>query len=149
MRLNLVGVPVNFLALAVLLLAGLLTLAAVGCGGGEATATPAAPATATPPQSGSTQPTRAASAIEGMASLSGDIVIDGSSTVFPITEAMAEEFGKITDGNVRVVVGVSGTGAASTSSARARPLSPTPPGPSSSPKPMSVQRPGLTSWKFP
>ena len=44
------------------------------------------------------------------ASLKGDIEIDGSSTVFPITEAVAEEFGKLTDGNVRVTVGVSGTG---------------------------------------
>lgn len=38
------------------------------------------------------------------------ITIDGSSTVFPITEAVAEEFGAITRGSVRVVVGVSGTG---------------------------------------
>ena len=44
------------------------------------------------------------------ASLSGDIAIDGSSTVFPITEAVAEEFGGLTDDNVRVVVGISGTG---------------------------------------
>ncbi len=44
------------------------------------------------------------------AALSGDIDVDGSSTVFPITEAVAEEFGKLTDGNVRVTVGVSGTG---------------------------------------
>ena len=44
------------------------------------------------------------------ASLSGDIPIDGSSTVFPITEAVAEEFGGLTDGSVRVVVGISGTG---------------------------------------
>ena len=44
------------------------------------------------------------------AGLSGDIVIDGSSTVFPITEAVAEEFGSLTDDNVRVVVGISGTG---------------------------------------
>ena len=42
--------------------------------------------------------------------LSGNIKIDGSSTVFPITEAVAEEFGYLTDGNVRVVVGVSGSG---------------------------------------
>ena len=46
----------------------------------------------------------------GYASLSGDIPIDGSSTVFPITEAVAEEFGDLTDGDVRVVVGISGTG---------------------------------------
>ncbi len=44
------------------------------------------------------------------AALSGDIPIDGSSTVFPITEAVAEEFGDLTGGNVRAVVGISGTG---------------------------------------
>lgn len=44
------------------------------------------------------------------AALAGDIAIDGSSTVFPITEAVAEEFGSLTDDNVRVVVGISGTG---------------------------------------
>ena len=43
-------------------------------------------------------------------SLSGEIAIDGSSTVFPITEAVAEEFGILTKGNVRVTVGISGTG---------------------------------------
>ncbi|MGD1928735.1 MAG: PstS family phosphate ABC transporter substrate-binding protein [Leptolyngbyaceae cyanobacterium] len=41
---------------------------------------------------------------------SGDIVqIDGSSTVFPISEAMAEDF-MAANGDVRVTVGVSGTG---------------------------------------
>ena len=44
------------------------------------------------------------------AALTGDIAVDGSSTVFPITEAVAEEFGYLTNGNVRVTVGVSGTG---------------------------------------
>ncbi|AFY45707.1 PstS family phosphate ABC transporter substrate-binding protein [Nostoc sp. PCC 7107] len=38
------------------------------------------------------------------------IAIDGSSTVFPITEAVAEEFQKSQGGRVRVTVGVSGTG---------------------------------------
>ena len=38
------------------------------------------------------------------------IKVDGSSTVFPITEAMAEEFQKETRGSVRVTVGISGTG---------------------------------------
>ncbi|MBD1932751.1 MULTISPECIES: PstS family phosphate ABC transporter substrate-binding protein [Cyanophyceae] len=38
------------------------------------------------------------------------IKIDGSSTVFPITEAVAEEFQKSKRGAVRVTVGVSGTG---------------------------------------
>lgn len=41
--------------------------------------------------------------------LSGSINIDGSSTVFPITEAVAEEF-RSEAPNVRVTVGVSGTG---------------------------------------
>lgn len=35
---------------------------------------------------------------------------DGSSTVFPITEAMAEEFQKEKKGEVKVTVGISGTG---------------------------------------
>lgn len=38
------------------------------------------------------------------------VKIDGSSTVFPITEAVAEEFQKETRGSVRVTVGISGTG---------------------------------------
>ena len=38
-----------------------------------------------------------------------DIKIDGSSTVYPITEAIAEEFRNVAP-NVRVTVGVSGTG---------------------------------------
>jgi phosphate transport system substrate-binding protein len=39
-----------------------------------------------------------------------DVKVDGSSTVFPITEAMAEEFQKSVGGKHRVTVGVSGTG---------------------------------------
>jgi phosphate transport system substrate-binding protein len=38
------------------------------------------------------------------------IAIDGSSTVFPVQEAIAEEFQKSTKGAVRVTVGISGTG---------------------------------------
>jgi len=41
--------------------------------------------------------------------LSGTIKVDGSSTVFPITEAVAEEFREVQP-NVKVTVGVSGTG---------------------------------------
>ena len=41
--------------------------------------------------------------------LSGDIRIDGSSTVYPITEAVAEEF-RSEQSDVRVTIGVSGTG---------------------------------------
>jgi phosphate transport system substrate-binding protein len=38
------------------------------------------------------------------------IQIDGSSTVFPITEAVAEEFQKARKGKVKVTVGIAGTG---------------------------------------
>lgn len=41
---------------------------------------------------------------------SGKIKIDGSSTVFPISEAVAEEFQNETRGKVKVTVGISGTG---------------------------------------
>lgn len=43
------------------------------------------------------------------AALSGAVSIDGSSTVYPVTEAVAEEFNAVHPG-VRVTVGVSGTG---------------------------------------
>ncbi len=43
------------------------------------------------------------------AKLSGTIKVDGSSTVFPITEAVAEEFRAIQP-KVKVTIGVSGTG---------------------------------------
>lgn len=46
---------------------------------------------------------------EDSSTLSGMIRIDGSSTVFPITEAVAEEFQKV-HARVRVTVGISGTG---------------------------------------
>ena len=41
--------------------------------------------------------------------LKGEVKIDGSSTVFPITEAIAEEF-KADQRDVKVTIGVSGTG---------------------------------------
>ena len=41
--------------------------------------------------------------------LSGEIKVDGSSTVYPITEAIAEEF-RVEQPDIRVTVGVSGTG---------------------------------------
>jgi phosphate transport system substrate-binding protein len=38
------------------------------------------------------------------------VKIDGSSTVYPVTEAVAEEFQKAKEGKIRVTVGISGTG---------------------------------------
>ena len=92
-------------------------LTAAGCGPseqapadtGSAAASTASGSTATTGSAGSGQTGKAA--YPGRyARLSGDIPIDGSSTVFPITEAVAEQFGGLTDDNVRVVVGISGTG---------------------------------------
>ena len=73
----------------------LVALAALAC----SSAAPAAPS-----QSAQSAPAMAASA-----DLSGTIEIDGSSTVFPVSEAVAEEFHKLHP-DVRVNVGVSGTG---------------------------------------
>ena len=41
---------------------------------------------------------------------SGLVKVDGSSTLFPVTEAVAEEFQKSQGGKMRVTVGISGTG---------------------------------------
>lgn len=47
--------------------------------------------------------------VNGQAVLTGTIKVDGSSTVFPVTEAVAEEFRAIAP-KVKVTIGVSGTG---------------------------------------
>jgi phosphate transport system substrate-binding protein len=53
----------------------------------------------------------AAGAFVAAAPAVADVVkIDGSSTVFPVTEAVAEEFQKASKGKYRVTVGISGTG---------------------------------------
>jgi phosphate transport system substrate-binding protein len=53
----------------------------------------------------------AASGYAGSRVLKGTVKVDGSSTVFPITEAVAEEFGMLKEHRkIRVTVGVSGTG---------------------------------------
>lgn len=71
-----------------------LVLLAAACGGGDATTD----ATATTDAGG-----------EPAAKLSGSIVIDGSSTVAPISEAIAEEF-RTEQSGVEVSVGTAGTG---------------------------------------
>ena len=83
-----------------------LTLLVIACGGGEATPDGQSSSQDTPTSSaGST-----AIAQNALGKLKGNISIDGSSTVFPITEAVAEEFGILSRRNVRITVGVSGTG---------------------------------------
>ena len=114
MRPKLKQFPVNPVALAVLLLTGILLVSVAACGGDDSTSAPASTAPASssstaPASQGAEEPAPATERAK-VSGLSGDISIDGSSTVFPITEAMAEEFGYATDGNVRITVGVSGTG---------------------------------------
>jgi phosphate transport system substrate-binding protein len=52
----------------------------------------------------------ALSGTAGIAQAAALVKIDGSSTVFPITEAVAEDFQKAKRGAVNVTVGISGTG---------------------------------------
>jgi phosphate transport system substrate-binding protein len=94
------------IVLAILASAACATAAPDQPAGSESQPTTAAPAMSSPTQA----PTAPAASMDNLASLSGDIAIDGSSTVFPITEAVAEEFGILTNGKVRVTVGISGTG---------------------------------------
>ncbi len=67
------------------------------------TTTPSAPSS--PNAGGETS----APASGDLGSLSGEVVVDGSSTVAPISKAVAEEFSKVAPG-VKVPVGTSGTG---------------------------------------
>lgn len=102
--------------LGTLLLAAALAACGSGAespaGGGSSSSQAAAESPAAPASGGSSSSQAAAESPAGgeMMNLSGDIAVDGSSTVFPITEAVAEEFGNLTDGQVRITVGVSGTG---------------------------------------
>ena len=79
--------------LGALALAGALTVAA--CGGNQATGGPTGGSTAAPPT--------------GDAALSGTVTVDGSSTVYPITTLVAEDFITANPG-VQVPVALSGTG---------------------------------------
>ena len=95
----------TLLAVAASVLGALLIAA---CGGDEeetSSRTASQPAATTAPSSSASSSTPSSSASE----LSGTFEIDGSSTVFPVTEAVAEEFNKVQP-KVRVNVGVSGTG---------------------------------------
>ena len=81
----------------------LVAIAATACGSG-ATATPSTAA----PRTAASAPA-SASASEPVAALAGTITIDGSSTVYPITEAVAEDFQAANPG-VKVPTSLSGTG---------------------------------------
>lgn len=112
MRPNLMKVQVKLWPLGSILIFLALAIALVACGGGEDEETATAPTGIASGATGQTtgETPGAAAMMSDLSSLEGDINVDGSSTVFPITEAMAEEFGYATNGNVRITVGVSGTG---------------------------------------
>jgi phosphate transport system substrate-binding protein len=80
----------------------LVAIGATACSGG---------ATSSPSGSGSAGASAPAASAPGTSSapLSGSVNIDGSSTVYPITEAVAEEFQKANTG-VKVTVAFAGTG---------------------------------------
>lgn len=68
------------------------------------------PSSAAPKSNGASQSAQNASAGGATGEkLSGEVIADGSSTVFPITQAVAEEFMKVHK-DVKVSVGIAGTG---------------------------------------
>ena len=85
----------------VTLIAPVLLLAGAACGGGDPTQAPTTPA------AGAT--VAATEPVAEAAKLTGNIAVAGSSTVFPISEAVAEEFKKVHP-DVRVNVASTGTG---------------------------------------
>lgn len=92
--------PIRPTKLALLMLPALLLALAltIACQGNDP-----APAAANAGTQSETQDTNSAT------TLSGEILIDGSSTVFPVTSAAAEDF-RIDNPNVQIPVGISGTG---------------------------------------
>ncbi len=111
------------LGLLLLLALATFTIASLACGSSSQASEPATSTGSSSQTSSSTSMTsetttsKETSTAETMtdsaidfSSLKGDITIDGSSTVYPVSEAVAEEFGILTGGNVRVTVGLSGSG---------------------------------------
>jgi phosphate transport system substrate-binding protein len=89
-------------------IAVLAVVGAVALGACSGSGSSSAPSTA-PTAAASTGAGDPASTAPSQAALTGTITIDGSSTVYPITEAVTEEFNKVQPG-VEVNVSESGTG---------------------------------------
>ena len=91
-----------------LALAGILSLSVLtACDPGTAAQSSGTPQVGVPTSDApELQPPANADQLKG---LSGQVLIDGSSTVYPVTAAAAEEFNQYAP-NVRIPVGVSGTG---------------------------------------
>lgn len=88
-----------------------LALAVTSCSsnGGNQASSPSPTGAANTPAGGDTAVNTTNTSNTTTSNLSGNVTVDGSSTVFPISEAMAEEFQKANPG-VKVTVGKSGTG---------------------------------------
>jgi phosphate transport system substrate-binding protein len=94
------------------LLVGAIAVLATACGGDDeaAEAAPAATEPAAPAEPAATEEAAPAEpAAEPAGDLSGDIEVDGSSTVGPLVQAAAEQFLGVNP-DVNVTVGISGTG---------------------------------------
>jgi phosphate binding protein len=98
--------PIALVCLLALIAAAGLVMA---CGGDDDNASATATHTAAPTSTAAGATSTATPVTIDYSSLSGDIVVDGSSTVYPITQAAAEEFGSLAP-NVRASVGIAGTG---------------------------------------
>jgi phosphate transport system substrate-binding protein len=92
-------------ALAILTISATIFTACSSSGANSKANTP----TEAPPAATAKPSVKPAATPETNVVLEGDIIIDGSSTVFPITEAVTEEFRKLHP-NVNIPIGVSGTG---------------------------------------
>ena len=98
------------------LMAVMILVIIAACGGNDEDESPAPTATtsAAPTAKTSAAPTAKTSAgptatTVTQSGFTGEITIDGSSTVFPVSQAVAEEFRK-TNPKVQIPVGISGTG---------------------------------------
>jgi len=91
-----------------LLLAAAFVFVAAACGNNNAGNGDATQGSAAPAETPAAQPEAEAPKEEPKADISGDIKLDGSSTVYPIAQAVAEEFMNI-HGGVNVTVGLSGS----------------------------------------
>mgnify|MGYP000977395291 CR=1 FL=1 len=92
----------------VLIISSLVLSACSGSTATPQTSEPESSSTETANSENVNEPSEPASDSE-LSTLEGDVIADGSSTVFPVTTAVAEEFAMVAP-NVRVSVGLSGTG---------------------------------------
>jgi phosphate transport system substrate-binding protein len=87
-----------------------ILLAMVTIGGCTSTTTSKPDTSATSATTSSEKPSASASSDKKEEAIAGDIKMDGSSTVFPISEAVAKNYGTSKGGKTKIGIGKSGTG---------------------------------------